>query len=103
MKTKIKYIVFLLFIIVLASCKKPNHYVRVQNQDTDTLIKTTVGINNYGVLAPGQYSGYEHVPEGTLPAFAESESNGNVQSTSGNVSVYGHGTHYWTVVVDYYG
>jgi len=98
MKTKIKYIVFILFIIVFASCKKPNHYVRVTSDFIDTLTSFTVGPDNYGTITAGVTTGFQHMPEGTWNVYGYDKSSKT--TGSGTVSVYGHGTHYWTVKID---
>ncbi len=97
MRTKIAFFSLVFLMIVFASCKKPNHYVRVTSDYADTVLTFTVGPDNYGTIGPGETTPYQHMPEGTWNIYGV---DADTRATaSGTVSVEGHGTHYWTVVI----
>lgn len=88
--------IFLAFAIV--SCKKPDLQVQVANDTGDTLTDVRVGPARYGIILPGQVTGYQRVPEGQNDAYAKDQNTGAI--ANGSVDVYGHGKHYWTLSIN---
>lgn len=86
---KIKLLLIGAFVIALSSCLKPDHSLRIENQNSRAL-KVTVNSNNYGLVTPGTMTPYQDIPEGPL------QYGGDIQ---GSAEVSGKGKHKWTMTI----
>lgn len=85
--------------VVLFSCTKTVHKVRVTNNYIPgTTVDVTIGANAYGVVANGGTSNYMETPEGAAQTVTVKVTALGLTSTVPNtITVSGSGEHNWTL------
>ncbi len=86
-------------LFLLSSCLKPDHFVRITNNNYDPIINVMVGPASFGEVDPLRTTDYMHIPEGTSTISGVDKNNSSIVLT-GNVSVTGDGKHRWTVTIN---
>jgi hypothetical protein len=79
----------LLLTILLSSCAKPDHSVRIKSNFYKSA-KVTVGPNDYGMVATGSTTEYKNVPEGKNTIGGD---------FVGEYTFQGNGEHKWTLTI----
>lgn len=86
---KIKFLFLSAILLTLSSCLKPDHSLRIENQNARAL-NVTVNSTTYGLVTPGNTTPYQDIQEGPM------QFGGDIQG-SGEVS--GKGKHKWTMTI----
>lgn len=89
MKKLLSLFSILLVSVMLFSCVKTEHSIRIANQYS-TALRITIGPNNYGLVGSGSTTGYSTIPEGSHTISGD---------VNGTVSVSGKGVHKWTLTI----
>jgi hypothetical protein len=95
----LKTALFLTIILLMTSCFKPDHSIRIKSDYRDTLINVTVGPASFGQVDPNATTGYIHIPEGTNNLSGVDKTS-RFTTLSGTSYVTGKGKHRWTLTIN---
>ncbi len=97
MRTSIKFFLGLLVVaLLLTSCSKANHSIRIKNSYSSAFSNVSVGGTSYGSISVGGTTSYKPIDEGN---FSLSGTTVGGQPLTGSGSVSGKGTHKWTLTI----